>query len=197
MKRFLLAAIAAASLATASAARADTYIEVMGGPTFDPDQTFGCKAVACTYALNTGFNVGGGVGTDLSGLLGPDWAVQGDVFYTDSEYTGYSNDLTTLSLMGDLIYNWHNSSSFTPYVGFGIGGVDDMYKNHVGTSASGWAFGWQALVGVDWAVFQDVSLFGEYRYQSASDTTISGSFPTRTNVSYSSNNISFGLKWHL
>jgi opacity protein-like surface antigen len=194
MKKFLLALLAALSLAVVAPAQADTYLQVSGGPTFDPTLSFGC----CNYGVNTGYNIGGAVGTDLAGWLGPDWAVQGDIFYTKSQYTCCSgNDLATLSLTGNLVYNWHNNSPFTPYIGAGIGGVDDMYTNVSGASADGWAFAYQFFVGVDWAAFQNVSVFGEYRYQGSSNTTISGSYGTEGNIGYASNNLVFGLRLHL
>lgn len=194
MKKFLLALFAALSLAVGAPAQADTYVQVSGGPTFDPNLSFGC----CNYSLNTGYNVGGGIGTDLGDWLGPDWAVQGDIFYTHSQYTCCTdNTLSSLSLMGDLVYNWRNDSPFTPYIGAGLGGVDDMYSNISGASADGWAFGYQFFVGLDWAAFENVSVFGEYRYQGSSNTTISGSYGTIGNVGYESHNLTFGLRLHL
>jgi len=168
---------------------------VMGGPTFEPALSYGC----CTNDMDTGFNVGGAVGTDLSDWLGrnwSNWAAQGDVLYTDSGYDCCGTNLETLTLMGDVVYNFRNRSRFTPYMGVGIGAVDDMVSDPVHGTSTGWAFAYQAFVGVDYRAWRNVSLFGEYRYQSSVDATVSGDVGKVSNVGYESHNLIFGARLH-
>jgi OOP family OmpA-OmpF porin len=217
MKRFVTAALAAATLLCAGAtASADTYLQGSGGVTFDPTQDFGCAS--CGVSVDTGFNVGFGLGTTLDRWFSPNWALQGDLFYTNSSYTGATchptegfthpictAHLNSLSLMGSVIYNWHNSTDFTPYVGFGIGGVDVMVDTHTTAPPflpngawTGWRFGWQAIAGVDFRVDDLFSIYGEYRYQDGGSGTVrQEGFADLHNVQYTSNNVSVGVKLHI
>ena len=65
---------------------------------------------------------------------------------------------------------------------FGLG-------NHGGSTV----LGWQALGGVEYRASEQASLFAEYRYQNAHNVNAGG----LTQVGNTSNNLSFGVKWHL
>jgi OOP family OmpA-OmpF porin len=188
MNKLLLSMATATLVLAGGAAQAGSYLEVMGGPTFDPSLPYG----GLKFNMKTGYNVGGAIGTSLDNWFGPDWAVQGDVLYTSSQYSGFASHMSSTSVMGDIVYNWKNSSAWTPYIGAGLGAVDVDYRSTQFPTFQGdaWAFGYQGFVGLDVSVAHDVSLFGEYRYQGASKVTVKGT----SDIGYESNNLTFGVK---
>jgi opacity protein-like surface antigen len=190
MQKILLGLVAALALLAGSAANAETYIQVSGGPTFDPSLEWS----GTTYNMNSGYNVGGAIGTTLDSWIGGDWAAQAKVDYIHSTYSCCApNALNSLAVTGDLIYNFHTPTPFTPYVGAGIGPTETTYHNGVSGDHSSWNFGYEMLVGVDWAAFANISVFGEYRFEGATTATVD----TIHHVENKSNNIAFGLRLHL
>lgn len=125
-----------------------------------------------TFNLNSNFS-----GTQINGTLSPNT----------------SGSLNTNSVMLSGYYDIPTKSKFTPYVGAGIGytSVTVAAQNRVtgsytlnGTSGTdGWidwaggsgsAFGYQAKVGVSYAVSKPADVYLEGTYQGNTSTTISG-----------------------
>lgn len=182
----LLGAVSAAS----SAALADTYISVLGGPTFAP----GLNVNGVKNNMDTGFNVGGRVGTTLDSWNLPNFSVEADGLFNQSTYSNTNNArLQSSSYMGNLIYHLPTNSPFSVYGGAGLGAVNTNIDNGVGNHGGSTVLGWQALGGVEYRASDQASLFAEYRYQDAHDVNAGG----LTQIGNKSNNLSFGVKWHL
>ena len=182
----LLGAVSAAS----SAALADTYISVLGGPTFAP----GLNVNGVRNNMDTGFNVGGRVGTTLDNWNLPNFSVEADGLFNQSTYSNTNNArLQSSSYMGNLIYHLPTNSPFSVYGGAGLGAVNTNIDNGVGNHGGSTVLGWQALGGVEYRASDQASLFAEYRYQDAHDVNAGG----LTQIGNKSNNLSFGVKWHL
>ena len=182
----LLGAVSAAS----SAALADTYISVLGGPTFAP----GLNVNGVKNNMDTGFNVGGRVGTTLDSWNLPNFSVEADGLFNQSTYSNTNNArLQSSSYMGNLIYHLPTNSPFSVYGGAGLGAVNTNIDNGVGNHGGSTVLGWQALGGVEYRASDQASLFAEYRYQDAHDVNAGG----LTLIGNKSNNLSFGVKWHL
>ncbi len=191
MKNFIVASAAALLIGmTGSAALADTYVSVLGGPTFAP----GLNVSGTKNPMDTGFNVGARVGTTLDNWNLPNFSVEADGLFNQSTYSNTSNArLQSSSYMANLIYHMPTDSPFSLYGGAGLGAVNTNIDNGVGNHGGSTVLGWQALGGVEYRASEWASLFAEYRYQDAHDVNAGG----LTQVGNKSNNLSFGVKWHL
>ncbi len=193
MKKLLVASAAALLLGTCAAttgALADSYVSVLGGPTFAPDLNVG----GTTHGMDTGFNVGARYGYYLDQLNLPNVSVEADGLFGQSSYSGTANArLQTSSYMGNIVYHQPVFDQFSVYGGAGLGLVSTNIDNGLGNHGGSDVLGWQALGGVDYRVSDQTGLFIEYRYQNAHDVNAGG----LTNIGNTSNNLSVGVKWHL
>lgn len=194
MKNLFVASAVALLLGTSvlgvGAARADSYISVLGGPQFDPSLNVG----GTTHGMDTGFNVGARYGYYLNDWNLPNVSLEADGLFSQSTYSGVNNArLQSSSYMGNAIYHIPTGSPFEFYGGAGLGLVNTNIDNGVGNHGGSAVLGWQALGGVEYRASDQASIFAEYRYQNAHDVNTGG----LTQVGNTSNNLSFGVKWHL
>jgi opacity protein-like surface antigen len=189
MKNVIVAS-ATALLLGMTAAQADTYVSVLGGPTFAPDLRVG----ATKNPMATGFNVGARVGTTLDNWNLPNFSLEADGLFSQSNYSNTNNArLQSSSYMGNLIYHMPTDTPFSVYGGAGLGAVNTNIDNGIGNHGGSTVLGWQAIGGVEYRASEWASLFAEYRYQDAHNVNAGG----LTQVGNRSNNLSFGVKWHL
>ena len=185
-----VAALLGASALGISAAQADSYISVLGGPQFDPSLNVG----GTTHGMDTGFNVGGRYGFYLNDWNLPNVSLEADGLFSQSNYSGIHNArLQSSSYMGNAIYHIPTGSPFEFYGGAGLGLVNTNIDNGAGNHGGSGVLGWQALGGIEYRASDQASIFAEYRYQNAHDVNAGG----LTQVGNTSNNLSFGVKWHL
>lgn len=191
MKNLFVASAVALLLGTSGAALADSYVSVLGGPTFAP----GLNINGTKFGMDTGFNVGARIGTSLDRWNLPNFSVEADGLFNQSTYAGGVNDarLQSSSYMGNLIYHLPTESAFSLYGGAGLGAVNTNIDNGLGAHGGSTVLGWQALGGVEYRASEQASLFAEYRYQNAHNVNAGGF----GGVGNTSNNLSFGVKWHL
>jgi len=176
------------------AAQADfldnSYVSVLGGPTFAP----GLNVNGTKNGMDTGFNVGARYGYYLRDWNLPNFSVEADWLLNQSNYSGTSNArLQSNSYMANLIYHLPTESAFELYGGAGLGAVDTNIDNGLGNHGGSTVLGWQLLGGAEYRVSDQASLFAEYRYQNAHNVNAGG----LTQVGNTSNNLSFGVKWRL
>lgn len=186
MKKFILASTAALLLGTVSA-NAESYVSVLGGPTWDPAITVG----AGKQGTDTGFNAGARYGYGLDGWGLKNFAAEADFLFNQSHFTGTNARLQSASYMGNLIYRVPTGSPFSLYGGAGAGLVSTNYDDGVNHGGSD-VLGWQALGGVEYRSSENTSMFVEYRYQNAHNAN--AGVP---NVGNTSNNLSVGVKFHM
>jgi opacity protein-like surface antigen len=168
----------------------NAYISVLGGPTFAP----GLNVNGTKNDMDTGFNVGARAGYYLSDWNLPNLSVEADWMLNQSDYSHTSNArLQSNSYMANLIYHLPTESAFEFYGGAGLGAVDTNIDNGFGNHGGSTVLGWQALGGLEYRVSDQASLFAEYRYQNAHNVNAGG----LTQISNTSNNLSFGVKWRL
>jgi opacity protein-like surface antigen len=79
-------------------------------------------------------------------------------------------DLSVSSVLGNLYFDWVNNSSFTPYVGAGLG--YGWTNASPGNDKDGFAYGLMAGVTVD--LTDNIAIDTEYRFR---DVMVSGSDP--------------------
>jgi opacity protein-like surface antigen len=186
----MFAVSAVALLLGTAAAQADSYVSVLGGPTFAP----GLNVDGTKSGMDTGFNVGARYGYYLNDWNLPNVSVEADGLFSQSDYSGSANGrLQSSSYMGNLIYHLPTSSPFELYGGAGIGAINTNFDNGAGNHGGSAVLGWQALGGVEYRASEQASIFAEYRYQNAHDINAGG----LSQIGNTSNNLSFGVKWHL
>ncbi|HKQ46079.1 MAG TPA: outer membrane beta-barrel protein [Rhizomicrobium sp.] len=189
MKNLLVACTAVLLLGTASA-QADSYVSILGGPTFAP----GLNVGGVKNSMDTGFHVGARIGTTLERWNLPNFSLEADGLFNQSEYSAVTNArLQSSSYMANVIYHVPMDSPFQIYGGAGLGAVNTNIDNGLGNHGGSTVLGWQALGGVEYRASEWASLFAEYRYQNAHNVNAGG----LTGVGNTSNNLSFGVKWHL
>lgn len=185
-----VAVLAATSVLGIGAAQADSYVSVLGGPTFAPD----LNVNGTTHGMDTGFNVGARYGYYLNGWNLPNVSLEADGLFSQSTYSNTTNArLQSSSYMANAIYHLPTSSPFELYGGAGLGLVNTNIDNGAGHHGGSGVLGWQALGGVEYRASDQASIFAEYRYQNAHDVNAGG----LTQVGNTSNNLSFGVKWRL
>jgi opacity protein-like surface antigen len=194
MKNLFVASAAALLLGTVVAQAGDftnnAYVSVLGGPTFAP----GLNVNGTKNDMDTGFNIGARAGYYLSDWNLPNLSVEADWMLNQSDYSHASNArLQSNSYMANVIYHLPTESAFEFYGGAGLGAVDTNIDNGFGNHGGSTVLGWQALGGLEYRVSDQASLFAEYRYQNAHNVNAGG----LTQISNTSNNLSFGVKWRL
>ena len=172
------------------AAQADSYISVLGGPTFDP----ALNVNGTKNSMDTGFNVGARYGYYLNDFNLPNVSLEADGLFSQSAYSNTTNArLQSSSYMANAIYHLPTNSPFELYGGAGLGAIQTNIDNGAGNHGGSTVLGWQALGGVEYRASDQASIFAEYRYQNAHDVNAGG----LTGISNTSNNLSFGVKWRL
>lgn len=188
MKKLLVASAAALLLGTFAASANDSYVSVLGGPTWMPD----INVAGTKSAMDTGFNVGVRYGYFLDDQ--DHFSVEADGLFGQSNFSNSPGRVQSSSYMGNIVYHMpFDGTPFSVYGGAGIGAVNTNFDNDGGIHGGSTVLGWQALGGVDYRLNDDVGLFAEYRYQNAHDANAGGIGP----IGNTSNNLSVGVKWHL
>ncbi len=194
MKKFVVASAAAMLLATGVApnlAMADSYVSILGGPTFAP----GLNVNGAKLNMDTGFNAGARYGYYLNDWNLPNVSVEADGLFSQSKYSNLGDArIQSSSYMGNVIYHMpFRDTPFSIYGGAGIGAIQTNFDNSAGIHGGSTVLGWQALGGLEYRASEDASLFAEYRYQNAHNVNVGG----LSNIGNTSNNLSVGVKWHL
>lgn len=164
MTRPLVVSAALALAFAATAARADglpgvngIYIQAYGGLRVPDNLMF------------DGIGQDLGVGTSLGASVGVDTSIPGlsaelDYLKSSASYSALGTSLDSQSFMVDGVYGLPIPLvGLKPYVGAGLGAVNVTYKS----GDSGTGLGYQLKAGVQGSITDQLSWFGEYRYQQA------------------------------
>jgi opacity protein-like surface antigen len=189
MKKIALAVVLGA-LAAAPVAQADIvdFAQVSAGVTMSPDLEYNNTL----FEMDSGVNVGGEFGWELSTVADGNFSVGLDLFYTSQDYTGYLSSLESFSVMANATYICDYFTSVRPFVGLGVGMINVSYDGDTqfpAFSGSDMAFGFQGQLGFHIPIDPNLDLTVGYRYQSAGDATIQG-----IDVEYRSHNASVGIR---
>jgi len=189
MKKFIVAFAASLLLSTA-AANAESYVSLLGGPTWAPN----LNVAGTKRAMDTGFNFGARYGITLDGMNLPNLALEADALFNRSHFTGANaGRIESTSGMANLVYRAPLSGPWSLYGGAGLGAVNTNFDNNVGNHGGSTVLGWQALGGLEYRASETASLFAEYRYQNARNVNAGGI----TGIGNTSNNLSMGVKFHM
>jgi opacity protein-like surface antigen len=195
MKIQLLSGIALSMLALAAVpAQADDitvkpYVSVFGGASFlNSVDTGGAPGSFYDVKTNTGYLIGGAVGLKWNDLLRTElelshgsnnansYAVNGGAFLPAS------GPISATYLLGNVWLDIPTQSSFTPYIGGGLGvgwaTADVFFQGSpaYGPNASGGAFAYQVGGGVKYTLSPKIDLDIGYRYKSLGKTDFTNRF---------------------
>lgn len=220
-RRRELAGLSVAGLIAAAAwspASAQTYLSAFGAYTDADDVGF---AVA-PGTIDTSFDDGLGLGVAYGTRLGPvgangRWRIEGELSWRSNDVddhrlngsaplAGSDGELNSTALMANLLVDFNEAAQFTPYVGAGIG-FAKVEASDFGTSGipdvlddDATEFAWQFIAGAGWDVSPTAELFAEYRYFATADASVTTSTATGsvdTDISYDTNNVTFGIRFWL
>jgi OmpA-OmpF porin, OOP family len=221
-----LAGFAVFAFALASGVRAETpgwYMGMESGWSHlsDPSSTptVGAGSLGSfTARPSEGYAVGGKFG--YSGVFLPDLRAEGELVYRSNNLSSVSGpflgptstmhaatgSIDSFGLMANLIYDFKNTTPWTPYIGGGVGaaalevinaGVPSM--SSVTVRDTEWEFAYQAIAGVSYTFNRNWSASLDYRYFATLDptfhTTIAG-LPASAKTQYSTHNVMVGFTYH-
>jgi opacity protein-like surface antigen len=185
--RQIAAALVFAALATPALAQAlpgvsGAYVQAYGGLRVPDNLQF--NGTAQDLGIGTSFGASVGIDTGLPG-------VSADIDYmrSSANYSALGTALDSQTLMVDAQFAPVLDFGIKPYVAAGIGAVHLTYKS----ADSGTALGYQLKLGAASPLTDQISWFGEYRYQQALGSVNIGSpiYP----VEYASHSVLAGLKF--
>ncbi len=148
-------------MAPALADDGSVYFKVYGGVVLEGT---GSIEGVDNYDLDAGWLFGGAVGMDV---FAPGLAVELDATISSTDYASAAFDtLNGFTVMADLVYTAPLTDAVSAYFGAGLGIVGVQVDDY----DYGYGFGGQVFGGLSLAVADNVSLFGEVRYQGAFNT---------------------------
>ena len=186
MKKLFLTAATLASLpafAQAQSATPGFYVGVEGGLSWLLNTTVTAPTAAGGGALNslqvnpqTGWMAGGVIGYDFVGPRVELEAIyrQGTASVSAVGVGGFSNQISQVGIMANLLYDFMPDSVITPYVGAGAG---------IGFVTSSTVFAYQGMVGVAWNADSHIRVSLDGRYYGTSDPVVNGVSWTNSNFS--------------
>jgi outer membrane protein OmpA-like peptidoglycan-associated protein len=153
--------VACLSASPATAVDPGLYLGLGGGVNwlqdmdYDPgpaiDQDLGWAAIG-----SVGYRFDWGLRTELeAGYRDNDGEFNG---------TGFDTETTAWTGMANLLYDFGRDWPIRPYIGVGAGAANVNVDSNVTASNSEWAFAYQGIVGVSWAVTDRLDIFIDGRY---------------------------------
>lgn len=171
----VIAAGLVAGLCTAASAQTTDglYVGAEAGVNFVPKIKYNATVDSWRQNQDPGFAIAGQVGYGFGNIR-----LEGEVSWRQNEVSKFMNyfgtqdpdgNLNALSVMGNVYYDFHNDSRWTPYVGAGFGGINVSADN---IKASGIPVtndhqmvpGYQGIAGVQYAVNDQLSLKADYHF---------------------------------
>jgi len=156
------------------------------------------NAGTAKMTLDSGFLATAAVGYDFTGPF----RVEGEYGWqkNDLDQLSFNNqfgnfqegDLTTQSLMVNAYYDLATSSPWSPFVGAGIGWAKvDLDTPALPLGDNDDVFAYQLMAGVSYAIDDQWSIDGQYRFFGTQDATIQGA-----DFSMNSNDLMIGLRYN-
>lgn len=130
--------------------------------------------------------------------------VEAEVSYRQNGGDSFNNaatsgNLSSLAGMGNLIWEYDNSSGIYPYVGAGLGiaylSATDINLGAQILDDTDVAMAYQALAGMAFAVTPNLSMTAEYRFFTTEDANFINSANGRVSASYSNHTAMLGLRY--
>ena len=157
------------------------------------------------FEYNEGYHAGGSLGLKRGHLR-----VEGEVVYRENKVNqatiagttfGASGDVSALSFMGNVYYDFENKSSWTPYVGSGIGAAQLSFSDVLSTTAlrvndEDLVLAYKFEAGFALEMDENIGLFANYHYFATTDPKFTNSVSlTKFQTGYKSHNLGIGLSF--
>lgn len=182
MRTFVIAsAVALLSAAPALAEGSGYYIEGTGAYEFGTE----VQLAGIDVDTDNGYRVAGAIGRQLPNGL----ALEVEATYGARDLSGVPVEINALGIMANAIFNFDVEGPFGAYIGGGVGPANVEVDFTGVASDNDWVFGYQAMAGATYAVSENVTLFGEYRYFGATEASIGGA-----DVDYGSHSLGGGVR---
>ncbi|PWR21389.1 OmpA family protein [Zavarzinia aquatilis] len=206
--RITLGLVSAAAIMVAGAAahadRVGPYISAFGGYVMQPDLSADSTGAGFDGDLSTdnGWAAGGAMGYDFGRPR-----VEAEVTYRRNDADQFdpgnvdlNGDYSSLALMLNVLYDFENSSRFTPYIGVGAGAAwvyaNEIVGGGVTVDDDDVQFAYQGIAGVKVAITTGLSLFVDYRYFATLDPSFKDTAGNKVDGEYATHNIMAGLTYN-
>jgi opacity protein-like surface antigen len=211
----IVGVISVLAAGASSSARADNYFSLWGAYTDVRDFDFQVSTGTINTEFDNGYGFGAAIGWRLREVgIGNRLRAEAEVSYRSNDVdthklngsalAGSAGDIESTAAMVNLLVDFSEQSSFSPYLGGGLGfahvetdgfGVSTI-PNVLSGGESVLAF--QVMVGASWDISQSAEIFGEYRYFATDDPSVQTSAATggvATEIEYQSNNVLLGVRF--
>lgn len=141
------------------------------------------------------------IGWAAVGSLGYRWTnnlrteLEGGFRRTDADLDGGGGHghLDATNVMGNVLYDIDTGSRLTPYVGVGVGAVN-VNVDASNFDDSDWAFGYQGIAGVSYALTDRMDAFVDYRYMATAGLGLDSN-GAQSDDEYRSHTVLVGLRY--
>lgn len=194
MKKFLLAALAGASIFSIQPAHAEEgfmglnlYGSLSGGMTITRDSNWDDAGLSGDISLDNGFHFEGALGLNVTKNVRTELEVSyrsadlSDITVDGVGSASLDGDLTTWAVLINGYYDFMPDAQFNPWLSAGLGFArHDGEVNSVGSvgltgvSASDTVFAYQLGAGADYNISKSTALFAGYRYFATSTPDFDG-----------------------
>jgi OmpA-OmpF porin, OOP family len=194
------------SAATAALAQQTSgpYLGIAGGANFARDADVSGTGINTDLEFDTGWaglgTVGYGFGNGLRLELELGYRTN-DVDSISGQATA-NGDANVWSGMLNLLYDIPTGTSFTPYIGAGLGyarvkfdGAGPLNGAAVSVDDSDSVFAYQGILGVAYGLTQNLKLALDYRYFGTQDPEFNASNGVTVDGEYSAHTVLVGLRW--
>ncbi len=166
-----LACTFAGGAAAQTYTRSPIYLDLDAGASM-----YNTRITGLTDKFDTGWGIDGRFGTHLNHLLRTELELGYEAANTDQ--VGMKGKVSNFDIMANGILDIPTGSSFTPYLGMGVGGAHveaDITAPPVPRfDKADWTFAYQAIGGVDWHLTPRASFGIRYRYLDAQPVRLAG-----------------------
>lgn len=204
MRKLLLTTLATLAVAT-SAQAADGkgfYAGIQGGWNHAEENRFDATGKidpkeGWVGLVNGGYAWGNGFRTEIEG----GYRTNDIDKITNTGVRGSSDEIYSWSAMGNVLYDFRNTSAFTPYLGAGIGAARVHVKANTtpGTVAihdDSTEFAYQGIAGVNYALTNKVDLGLNYHYFATSPVDLNNAAGAKASGDYQNHSVLVGLTYH-
>lgn len=210
------ATLGSAVMSAPNIASAEKYFSIFGGYTDADNLDFQVAPGTVSSEFDSGYGFGLAVGKRLGDPGASNrWRLEGELAYRSNDIKSHKLDgadlegafgeITSRSLMVNALIDFNAQSSFSPYIGAGLG-FADVSADGFGVSAiqdvlddGETVLAYQLIAGAGYDVSPNTELFLEYRYFATDDPSVTTSVATgavETDLSYKTNNVFLGARFN-
>lgn len=200
---------AAAALALPCLAHAESagpYFSVNTGFHLLQDADLGGGGIANSVEFDPGWLVGGAAGYAFGNGL----RTEVDIAYANADVgsitgaggSGSTGDVSAMSAMANLFYDFETGTPVVPYVGGGLGfariafdGVSRVGNSRIDDQDN--VFAYQGIAGAGYRLNGALALFADYRYVATNEPSFQTDAGREVDGEYADHRFTLGLRWSL